>query len=133
MAFGGGFQSAIRNHQSAICFRRVKRSEIATFLKVIRRIVLTSSRQYLKIKKENTHASCKTRNQTPRQAQENIRARQRLLPHQIEAVPLGERSGRARSEVCLLGTQAAQAAVPLAVDRAHRRRRQAERDELQPV
>ena len=31
------------------------------------------------------------------------------------------------------GPQAAQAAVPLAVDRAHRRRRQAERDELQPV
>ena len=41
--------------------------------------------------------------------------------------------GRTRAEVCLFRTQAAQAAVPLAVDRAHRRRRQAERHELQPV
>src|SRR5580698_3097721 len=119
MAFGGGFQSAIRNHQSAICFRRVKRSEIAGLAQQIRRIVLTSSRQYLKIKKENTHASCKTRNQTPRQAQENIRARQWIFPHQIKAVPLGQRSRRARAEVCLLGPEAAQAAVPLALDRAH--------------
>ena len=37
------------------------------------------------------------------------------------------------AEVCLLRAQAAQAAVSLAVDRAHRRGRQAERDELQPV
>src|SRR6202035_5244984 len=93
----------------------------------------TSSRRKIEIKKEQINASCKTWNQTARQAQKDIRPRQRLLPYKIQAVPVGQRSRRARVEVCILRTQAAQAAVPLAVDRAHRRRRKAEWDELQPV
>src|ERR1700680_2866892 len=84
------------------------------------------------MKKEQINASCKTWDQTARQAQKNIRPRQRLLPHKIQAVPVGQRGRRARPEVCLLRTQTAQAAIPLAVDRP-RRRRQAKWDELQPV
>src|ERR1700746_2551043 len=72
-------------------------------------------------KKENNNASCKTRNQTPRQAQKNIRPRKRVLPHKIKALPLSKRSGGARAEVRLLRTQAAQAPIPFTLDRAHRR------------
>src|ERR1700685_959223 len=85
------------------------------------------------MKKEQIHASCKTWNQTARQAQKDIRPRQRLFPHKIQTVPGGKRGRRARPEVCVLRAQTAKAAVPLAVDRTHRRRRQIERDELQHV
>src|ERR1700756_599110 len=83
--------------------------------------------------KEKAHASCKTRNQAPRQTKKNTGPRQRLLPNQIQAVPFGQGSGRAWAEVRLLGTQAEEATVPLPLDCAHRGRRQAKRPELQPV
>src|SRR5262249_13718923 len=79
------------------------------------------------------HASCKTRDQTPRQTQKDTGPRQWLLPDKIEAVPVGERGRGARAEVRLRRTPPKKASVPFAVDRAHGRRRQAERHELQPV
>ena len=50
-----------------------------------------------------------------RAKRKKIRARQRIFPNEVEAEPLRKRSGRARAEICLLGPQAAQAAVPSAV------------------
>src|SRR5437773_1367170 len=79
------------------------------------------------------HASCKTRNQTPRQAQENIRTRQRLFPHKIQALSFSQRGGRARPQVCILRPQTEKAPVSLALDCAHRCRCQTEWDELQPI
>src|ERR1017187_906927 len=84
-------------------------------------------------KKEKTNASCKTRNQTPRQAQKNTRPRKRILPDQIETVPLRQRSGRARAQVRVFGKEAAEAAVSVVVDRADWCGIEAERVELQPV
>src|SRR6266567_39431 len=80
--------------------------------------------------KGESNASRKTWNEAPRQAEKNLRPRQRLLPHKIKALSLGKRSGRTRPEVRLLRTQTAQASVPFTVDRSHRRRRQTERPEL---
>src|SRR5260370_35896681 len=79
------------------------------------------------------YAPCKTRNQKPRETKKDPGTRQRLFPHQIEAVPLRQRSRGARAEVRLFGPQATQAAVSLAVDCAHWRGGQTEWDELQPV
>src|SRR5271165_3620843 len=83
--------------------------------------------------KRSSDASRKTRYETSCQAQENLRARKWLLPDKIKALPAGERVGRARTEVRLQRPQAEKAPVPLDLDRAHRRRRQAERHQLQPV
>ena len=48
--------------------------------------LLTSSRLKQKFKRSN-NASCKTRNQTPRQAQKDIRTRQWIFPNKIKALP----------------------------------------------
>jgi large subunit ribosomal protein L20 len=50
----------------------------------------------------------------------------RLFPYQIQALPGSAGSRGARPEVCLHRPQAEEAPVPLAVDRAHLGRRQAE-------
>src|SRR5436853_4907274 len=76
------------------------------------------------------HASGQTWDQAARQAQEDIRSRQRVFPYQVQVVPVCQGGGRARAEVRLLWTPPEEAPVPLAVDRAHRRRRQTQRDEL---
>src|SRR6266576_683770 len=84
-------------------------------------------------KKGESNASRKTWNQAPRQAEKNLRPRQRLFPYKIKTLPLRQRSRGTRPEVRLLRTQTAQAPVPLPVDRPHRRRRQTERPELLEV
>src|SRR3974390_2762044 len=83
--------------------------------------------------KRSSNASRKTWYEATCQAQEDLRARKWLLSDKIETLPLGEGVGRARVEVCLLGPQAEEAPVPVDLDRAHRRRLQAERHQLQPV
>src|SRR5882724_5797931 len=85
------------------------------------------------IQKGESNASCKTWNQTPPEAQKNFRERQRLFPHKIKTLPGCAGSGAARTEVCLLRTQAEKAPVPRHLDRPHRRRRPLERLDLQPL
>src|SRR5271165_1164106 len=83
--------------------------------------------------KRSRNASRKTWYQAPCQAQENLRARQWLLPDKIKALPASERVGRARTEVRLQRPQAEEAPVPVDLDCAHRRSRQIKRHQLQPV
>src|SRR5215468_11047870 len=80
--------------------------------------------------KRRSNASRKTWNQAPRQAEKNPGPRQRLLPDKIKTLPLRQRSGRTRTEVRLLRTQAEETPVPLPVDRAHRRSRKGKRPQL---
>src|SRR5579863_5780710 len=81
-------------------------------------------------KKGETHAPRKTWYKTERPPQEDSEASERLFPDEIETLPGGPGSGGARPEVCVRRPPAEEAAVPLALDRAHCRGLQAERDEL---
>src|SRR6516165_10215149 len=83
--------------------------------------------------KRSSNASRQTWYEAPCQAQEDLGARKWLLPDKIKALPLSEGIGRARTEVRLQRPQAEKAPVPRDLDRAHRRRREAERHQLQPV
>src|SRR5208337_3184378 len=83
--------------------------------------------------KKEQHASRETWYQAPRAPQKDTGARKWLLLNKIEAVPLGERVGRARAEVRLQRPQAEEAPVPFHLDCAHWRCRQAERHQLQQV
>src|ERR1017187_8013080 len=84
-------------------------------------------------KKEKKHAPRKTQYEAKRPPQEDSEARQRLFPDQIKALPGGPGGRGAGPEVCLHGPAAEEAPVPLAVDCAHCRSVQAERNELLAV
>src|SRR3989442_2714346 len=99
--------------------------------KRVKRQILPPAAKW-KLKGAN-HATCKTRDQTPRQAQKDIGSRERVFPHKIKAISLGEGSRGTGLEVCLRRTPPEKAAVSLIVDRAHRCGRKAERNELQQV
>src|ERR1700733_3539628 len=90
-----------------------------------------ASSRITKYAKENyRYAPRKTWNQTACPPQKDSEEGKRLFSYQIEALPGSAGGRRARSEVCLQRPPAEQAPVPLAVDRAHQRRRQAERHQL---
>src|ERR1700760_4530659 len=90
-----------------------------------------ASSRITKYAKENQRdAPRKTWNQTACPPQKDPEEGKRLFPHQIEALPGSAGGRRARPEVRLRWPPAEEASVPLAVDRAHQCRCQAERHQL---
>src|SRR3954453_16208615 len=90
-----------------------------------------ASSRITKYAKENQRdAPRKTWNQTACPPQKNPEEGKRLFPYQIEALSGSAGGRRARSEVRLRRPPAEEAPVSLTMDRAHQRRRQAERHKL---
>src|ERR1700749_1131408 len=80
-----------------------------------------------------SHAQGKTWEQAHREAQEDSRSGEGISRHEVEALPLGQRVGRARAEVRLHGAQAEEARLPKPLDRPHRSGSARQRSELLAV